>query len=225
MDCAAAPAHSTDRSHPSVAVNLPPSIAIPTGRPARRLALPSSGWRSAAVLLVLSMAGAAPPAVAGEPIVAPADTLPKDLRDTGLYAPGSGREIAAGIAAFSPQYPLWSDGADKHRWLSIPAGSFIDASRPDEWRFPAGTRLWKEFAHAGRPIETRFIARRDDGSWQFATYVWNVDASEALLAPQRGIAALSAPGAPGGHYAIPGRGDCLACHGSGAVPVLGVSAL
>jgi hypothetical protein len=71
------------------------------------------------------------------------------LRDTGLFVE-TVTEIGAGIVAFSPQYPLWSDGAKKRRWISLPPGTFIDASRPDAWEFPRGTRLWKEFSHDRR---------------------------------------------------------------------------
>ena len=152
-------------------------------------------------------------------------TLPRTLRETGLYAPGSTTELGAGIAAFSPQYPLWSDGAQKRRWLSLPPGSFIDGSKPDEWSFPRGTKLWKEFALHGRPVETRYIERRRDGSWRFATYVWNEAGDEAVLAPAGGIGALPVRAAPEGRYVVPSREDCLACHGSTAVPVLGASAL
>jgi len=90
--------------------------------------------------------------------------------------------------------------------------------------FPPGTRLWKEFVH-GRPVETRFIERLADGSWRFATYVWNADGTDALLAPAEGIAAHPAKTAPGGKYAVPSRDDCRACHEGGAATVLGVSAL
>jgi hypothetical protein len=152
-------------------------------------------------------------------------TLPRTLRETGLYATGSTTETRAGVVAFSPQYPLWSDGAEKRRWLALPPGAFIDASRPDAWEFPRGTKLWKEFAHEGRPVETRYIERRRDGSWRFATYLWNEAGDEAVLAPAEGNPALPVRGAPGGRYAVPSREDCLACHGSTPVPVLGVSAL
>jgi len=151
--------------------------------------------------------------------------LPQHLRETGLYAAGSATVVRPGIVSFSPQYPLWSDGADKRRWLYLPPGTFIDASRPDAWEFPLGTRLWKEFAHGGRPVETRFIERRADGSWRFATYVWNEDGSDAVLAPAGGIATLPVRAAPDGRYAIPSRADCMACHGGAVVPVLGLSAL
>lgn len=161
----------------------------------------------------------------GTPAGDAATKLPRTLRDTGLFAPGAASTVRDGIVAFSPQYVLWSDGADKRRWLSLPPGTFIDASRPDEWVFPRGTRLWKEFALDGRPVETRYIERLRDGSWRFATYVWNEAGDEAVLAPEQGIAALPVRAAPNGRYAVPSREDCLACHESTAVPVLGLGAL
>jgi mono/diheme cytochrome c family protein len=131
---------------------------------------------------------------------------------------------AARALPFAPRFPLWSDGADKQRWLQLPPDAFIDASDPDAWVFPVGTKLWKQFSHGGRPVETRLIERRADG-WHYATYLWRADGSEADLAPARGIAALPLPAAPGGRYAVPGRGDCVSCHGGATVPVLGLSAL
>ena len=128
-----------------------------------------------------------------------------------------------GTVAFVPQYPLWSDGSTKRRWMRLPPGTSIDASDPDAWDFPRGTKLWKEFS-AGRRVETRYVERLPDGSWRFATYLWNAEGTEAVLAPARGRT-LAVDGAPGGRYAVPSRADCLACHDAGAVPVLGVSAL
>ncbi len=150
--------------------------------------------------------------------------LPVHLRDTGLYADARGIEIGPGIIAFTPQYPLWSDGASKRRWLYLPPGTQIDARDADAWEFPPGTKLWKEFAH-DRAIETRYIERRLDGSWHYATYLWNADGSDALLVPTRGLRGIPAAAAPGGQYDLPARVDCLACHEGAAVPVLGFSAL
>jgi hypothetical protein len=141
-----------------------------------------------------------------------ADPLPMQLRDTGLYDSGK--------LSFSPQYPLWSDGAHKRRWIYLPPGTAIDASRPDAWQFPRGTRLWKEFS-LGAPVETRFIERLRDGTWRYATYIWNEAGTDATLAPADGIAALATRDG----YAIPSESDCRACHESAAVPVLGFSAL
>jgi hypothetical protein len=141
-----------------------------------------------------------------------AEPLPEHLRDTGLYDPRT--------LSFSPQYPLWSDGAHKRRWINLPPGTAIDASRPDAWQFPRGTRLWKEFSLGG-PVETRLIERLGDGTWRYAAYVWNEAGTDATLAPAAGIAALPARAG----YSIPSESDCRACHESAAVPVLGFSAL
>jgi len=177
----------------------------------RRAGLPGAAWLSILGAALLAQAAAA------------AD-LPKRLADTGLYLPGSTAQVRPENLPFSPQYPLWSDGATKRRWLHIPAGKYIDASRPDEWEFPPGTKLWKEFSH-GTPVETRLVERLADGTWRFAAYVWNQEGTEATLAPAQGIAALPVKGAPRERYTIPGEADCRACHEGAAVPVLGVSAL
>lgn len=126
---------------------------------------------------------------------------------------------------FSPQFALWSDGAAKRRWLHLPHGRTIDASDPDAWVFPPGTKLWKEFALGGRRLETRLIERLPDGRWRFAAYAWSADGREARLVPDEGASLSGIDGAPGGIWRIPSREDCLACHESAAVPVLGVGAV
>jgi mono/diheme cytochrome c family protein len=149
--------------------------------------------------------------------------LPANLRDTDLYADRAMTIVRPGNLPFSPQYPLWSDGTTKRRWIRLPAATTIDASRADAWEFPRGTKLWKEFS-LGRRIETRMIERLADGSWRYATYVWNADGTEAVLAPEGG-ASLDIEAAPAGRYNVPSRTDCLACHEAGDVPVLGFAAL
>lgn len=149
--------------------------------------------------------------------------LPTHLRDTGLHADGSTSAAHAALVAFSPQYPLWSDGTSKRRWIRLPSGKAIDASRPDAFEFPPGTRLWKEFGY-DRPVETRLIERLADGSWRYATYIWNAEGTDAVLAPADG-ATLSVAKAPGGRYVVPSQADCVACHEGASVPVLGFTAL
>src|SRR5689334_4874738 len=167
--------------------------------------------------LKLALAGVCLPAIVR------ADELPRRLADTGLYV-GGGTQVRPDVLPFSPQYPLWSDGAAKRRWIWLPPGTHIDAAQPDAWDFPRGTKLWKEFAH-GRVLETRFIQRADDGSWRFGSYVWNAQGTDAVLAPATGLRELPAPNAPGAHYTIPSVDDCRACHEGAPVPVLGFSAL
>jgi hypothetical protein len=160
-----------------------------------------------------------PMVIAGQ---ASAPWPPAHLRDTGLYSDWDAKVVDPAHLPFSPQYPLWSDGAVKHRWLNLPAGTWIDASSADAWEFPVGTRVWKEFRFSRR-AETRLIERGPEG-WRFAAYVWNEDESDALLAPERGVS-RSVEIRPGVHHAIPSRSDCRACHEASPVRVLGFGAL
>lgn len=186
----------------------------------RTFTLAHHGLHAGLALFAAATVAAAPPAAADPAGSAP----PRFLSETGLFVAGSTHTVAPGVLSFSPQYPLWSDGATKRRWIALPGGAAIDATRPDAWEFPVGTRLWKEFA-LGRRVETRMVDRLADGSWRFAVYVWKDDGSDAELAPPDGIRALPVTGAPNGRYRIPSQTDCRACHEGAAVPVLGFSAL
>lgn len=148
---------------------------------------------------------------------------PARLSDTGLYRHGT-LAIDAANRPFSPQYPLWSDGAAKSRWIHLPAGATINASRIDAWDFPVGTRLWKEFEFGGRKVETRYLERLADGQWRFAAYVWNAEQTDAVLAPESGVPGV-AEIAPGRRHSVPGVADCRACHDTTRTQVLGFSAL
>ena len=180
--------------------------------------MPSGRWGLVAVSPFL--AAALSVALGGQ---APSSAWPPPtLRDTGLYSDWVTRTVAPDNLPFSPQYPLWSDGAQKARWLHIPKGTFIDGSNPDAWAFPVGTRVWKEFRFARR-AETRLIEYSRAG-WRYATYAWNDDETEATLVPEGGMR-YSVPIRDGIRHGIPSRADCRACHEAGPARLLGVTAL
>ena len=89
-------------------------------------------------------------------------------------------KIDARNRPFSPQYPLWSDGAAKRRWIRLPEGAAIDAGDVSRWEFPIGTKFWKEFSFDGRKVETRFLWRVSQEQWVFASYAWNEAQTEAV---------------------------------------------
>jgi hypothetical protein len=158
------------------------------------------------VLLLMAVARASDAdAMRGRPPEAP-----QRLSQTGLYAPGT-LTIDPHNRPYSPQYPLWTDGAVKRRWIRLPEGSAIDARDDEEWKFPVGTKFWKEFVFDGRRVETRLIWRAREDAWVFATYIWNEEQSEALLAPSGGVRHAAATGA-GARHSIPSLDDCHACH-------------
>lgn len=174
----------------------------------------------------------ATPAARAEPAAALAPAAPERLSPaappatlaaTGLYADASLERVAEGVRPFAPRYPLWSDGAAKRRWILLPPGAAIDASEAQAWRFPAGTKLWKEFRF-GRRVETRTLERAADGTWLFATYLWPEDGGDARLAPELGVRGACETGL-GKRHDVPSRGDCVACHEGEPGVVLGFSAL
>ena len=137
---------------------------------------------SIAAALAVALGAACSARAAPEPARRP----PPLLSQTGLYADAASGRVAADVLPYAPQYPLWSDGAVKRRWVRLPPGTAVDGSRPEGWVFPAGTRFWKEFSF-GRRVETRFLEKQADGSWTYASYIWGEDGRDAALAPERGV--------------------------------------
>jgi hypothetical protein len=180
------------------------------------------------VIQVLNAFGVAAGATlaAGSPAAASSHPAER-LADTGLYADFATRTIAPANLPFSPQYPLWTDGAAKRRWISLPKGAWIDATDPDVWVFPVGTRVWKEFSFDGQPVETRYMERLDDGEWSYATYRWAANDRgeiDASLAPWKGVKAAAAS-STGVRHDLPSVYDCRSCHEGQPARILGVSAL
>jgi len=116
--------------------------------------------------------------------------LPEHLSDTGLFVAGSTTVVRPEILSFTPQYPLWSDGAVKRRWLHLPTAGTIDAAQPNAWEFPVARGL-ERILH--RPARGNPLHRAPETARAYATYVWTEDGHDALLAPAEGIAALTLP--------------------------------
>jgi hypothetical protein len=146
---------------------------------------------------------------------------PQRLSDTGLYADHAARTLAPGVMAFTPSYELWSDGAEKQRWISLPPGTRIDTHQPDHWLFPVGTRVWKEFRRGGRRLETRFIERTGSGpnDYWMGAFVWDEAGRDAVFARDGASNVL------GTDHDVPDARRCASCHGSEPGRILGFSAV
>jgi mono/diheme cytochrome c family protein len=143
------------------------------------------------------------------------------LSETGLYADFAARALAPGVRGFAPTFELWSDGADKSRWIALPEGTQLDTSDMNHWSFPVGTRLWKEFALGGVQLETRLIERYGTGpdDYWMGSFVWQADGSDAVLSE------LGADNLHGTEHDAPARERCPACHNGEPGRVIGFSAL
>lgn len=159
--------------------------------------------------------GAAPDAAeAGPP-------YPNLLSETGLYADIAKGTLATGVRPYDVQYPLWSDGADKERWVYLPPGTKIDTSDMDFWKYPAGTKAWKQFSIGGKRIETRMQYKPTDQStdWVMIAYQWKADGSDAIAVP------AGVQNASGTQHDIPSTDDCQFCHSNMLDRLLGFNAI
>jgi len=137
------------------------------------------------------------------------DRLPNRLECSGLYKDLATKTLAEGRHAFAPSYPLWSDASVKARWIYLPAGMKINAQDPNNWRFPIGTRVWKEFRNptGERRIETRILFKKDEGEWSRATYQWNADETAAVRVTEGKDLDVD-----GKAYHLPSNTECDDCH-------------
>jgi hypothetical protein len=148
-----------------------------------------------------------------------------DLKCTGLYSDWDTKTVSADVQPYDPGLHLWSDGATKTRWIYLPPGpgdagrAPIDTSNMDEWTFPVGTKVWKEFVLGGKRIETRLLWKQAAYSWYLTTYRWSADESSAT---ELTIGELDADG---NGYEVPSQAECPACHGGRQDIVLGFEAV
>ncbi|MCH2362389.1 MAG: PQQ-dependent sugar dehydrogenase [Pirellulales bacterium] len=140
--------------------------------------------------------------------------FPQKLSETGLFKSVADHIPADGVIPYDVNSPLWSDNAQKYRFIAIPGDGQIDfddvtypqapPEAPPGWRFPDGTVLVKTFAietEVGNPesevrLETRLLHhKRMDGEdngygaqvWRGYTYIWNDAQTDAVLAPLEGL--------------------------------------
>lgn len=148
-------------------------------------------------------------------------SAPRWLSETGLYDDIATKRLAPGVEWFAPAHALWSDGAAKERWVALPECAPIDTSDMDHWRFPAGTRFFKEFSLGGVRLETRLVARYGDGpdDFFFATYQWNDAETEAELLR------FGARNVKGTMHDIPAASACRSCHAHLPERILGFGAV
>ena len=143
-------------------------------------------------------------------------TFPQKLSETGCFDPSDPTRPVPALIPFDVNASLWSDGAEKERWLAIPDGTTIRVLPDGDFDFPAGTVLVKAFWLAGKRVETRLFVLHDDGAWAGYTYEWRDDQTDADLLPAGKTKAVG-----GQSWSFPSRSQCVQCHTPAAGWALG----
>jgi uncharacterized repeat protein (TIGR03806 family) len=156
-----------------------------------------------------------------EPPAAPGPTgggPPRLLSQTGCFDAANQMEPTPDLVPFAPSAELWSDGAAKRRWMTIPDARTITVAADGDFEFPPGTVLIKEFSLAGAKVETRFLVRQEaDERWAGYSYRWNDAQTDATLVDATGATATFG----GQLWNYPTRAQCQQCHTNAAGNALG----
>jgi hypothetical protein len=149
-----------------------------------------------------------------------------DLRCASLYSDFATKTVAPNNKPYIPGLQLWSDGAQKNRWIDLPPGGKIDTSDMDEWTFPVGTKFWKEFnlpigsSTTPTRIETRLLWKKAPDTWYRTTYRWSPDGETSATELTSGEL-----DANGNGYEVPDQLECNTCHDGREDGVLGFEAV
>ena len=146
--------------------------------------------------------------------------FPPKLSDFRFFADGARQSPNSDVTPYALNTPLWSDGAEKLRFIYLPEGTQLAADGEGLLKFPVGAAIIKTFAlgegKARRLIETRVLLHRADG-WTALPYRWNAEQTDATLALAGGRVDLTTPAGEAISYAIPNKNQCKSCHSKDGV--------
>jgi uncharacterized repeat protein (TIGR03806 family) len=140
---------------------------------------------------------------------------------------------APDIIPYTVNTPLFSNYAEKLRFIKFPENGKAVYNDSSALSFPEGTILIKNFYYPfdfrkpekGRQIlETRLLVHESQG-WQAYPYIWNSEQTEAFYDPSGETKTVTYTNASGkkvtSPYAIPNKNQCKGCHtiGNKMVPI------
>ena len=146
-----------------------------------------------------------------KPAGAPASLLASGCAGANA-SPGPGA-ILYGVAS-----PLWSDGAEKKRWVFLPPDAKIGVKADGDLELPVGAVVAKTFIVDGKNVETRLLVQTELGAWDGYSYEWKTDQSDAELLPAGKTKEVGARKT----WTYPSRVECTSCHTAAAGFTLGL---
>jgi uncharacterized repeat protein (TIGR03806 family) len=131
-----------------------------------------------------------------------------------------------GVVPYDLNTPLFSDYADKYRFVWMPPGTSAQYRKDEPFDFPVGTVLAKTFAFpvdgqgSEKLIETRLLVHAKSG-WVGLPYIWNERQDEATLQMVPDPVAVKYTDKSGKRrdftYVIPNANECHECHDNNKV--------
>lgn len=139
------------------------------------------------------------------------------------------QEPADGVTPYHLNTPLFTDYAEKLRFIKLPIGAKAIYSDSSVFEFPIGTALIKTFyypvdfrdaAKGRRLIETRILLHETKG-WKTLPYIWNAQQTDAVLDVAGETTKVNYTDEKGRKqsrdYVIPNLNQCKGCHNKAEV--------
>ncbi|MBT2968401.1 MAG: PQQ-dependent sugar dehydrogenase [Candidatus Thiodiazotropha sp. (ex Ctena orbiculata)] len=133
--------------------------------------------------------------------------VPTLLSAWGCFQPGDVERFSDNVIPYNINALLWSDFADKERFMALPDGGTISIDAEGRFVFPPGSVLGKHFRLDGELIETRLLMRHANSGWRGYSYEWNDTLTDAVLLDSAKDKAFANQT---WHY--PSSAECLLCH-------------
>lgn len=137
------------------------------------------------------------------------------------------QDPAEGVIPYHLNTPLFSDHAEKLRFVQLPGGASVVYNDTAVFDFPEGTTLIKTFYYpvdfrdlskGRRLMETRLLIHEAEG-WKALPYIWNENQDEAILdvaGETMEVNYIDIHGRKKTHaYLIPNMNQCKGCHNKG----------
>lgn len=134
--------------------------------------------------------------------------IPTQLSDWGCFQAGDVTRLSSNVIPYDVNTQLWSDNADKGRFMAIPDGTSIDIDDQGRLQLPVGSVVGKNFVLDDRIIETRLLLHyQQPHGWKGYSYEWNDAQTEASL-----LVTAKDKEINGQIWHYPSRAECDACH-------------
>lgn len=164
--------------------------------------------------------------IAGSFMISPGGLpYPEKLSDWRLFQGKlAALKPANGVVPYTLNTPLYSDYAEKARFVRLPKGKQVNYTASGILDFPTGTVLVKNFYYSAdfrKPgidkniVETRLLIKEPE-AWKAITYIWNDEQTEAFLeiaGDDKMVNFIDKDGqSQQVRYVVPNLNQCKGCH-------------
>ena len=134
--------------------------------------------------------------------------IPTQLSGWECFQSGDVTTFSSNVIPYDINALLWSDHADKGRFMAIPDGTIIDVDSQGRFNLPVGSVVGKHFRLNGQLIETRLVLHHEQPhGWKGYSYEWNETLTDATL-----LTSGKDKDVNGQIWHYPSRAECDSCH-------------